>query len=103
MAPRRARTRSEVKLKEQIDRLLQILRIVGEVIRTAGTGDRYLLDLQPNMMHRSLRPPPLIYFDFFEPPKRARERCWMPDGTLPWGHNDYNINRERRYCWGTIQ
>ena len=56
MAPRRARTRSEVIVRDQIDRLLQILRIVGEVIRTAGTRDRYLLDLQRNMIHPSLRP-----------------------------------------------
>ena len=56
MAPRRARTRSEVIVRDQIDRLLQILRIVGEVIRTAGTGDRYLLDFQRNMIHPSLRP-----------------------------------------------
>lgn len=86
MAPRRARTRSEVIVRDQIDRLLQILRIVGEVIRTAGTGDRYLLDFQRNMIHPSLRPPPVM-------PPFFSETISSTLDLLPSGH--YNRARDR--------
>ena len=95
MAPRRARTRSEVIVRDQIDRLLQILRIVGEVIRTAGTRDRYLLDFQRNMIHPSLRPPrvtiPFYFGDpnirFNEAPDRAHDRLFVQRRNKPYWIN----------------
>ena len=102
MAPRRARTRSEVIVRDQIDRLLQILRIVGEVIRTAGTRDRYLLDFQRNMIHPSLRPT-WIWDDL--PFKMSYPRDFDRNetrGDWQWGRPELLIIRSPP-GWGTIQ
>ena len=67
-----ARTRSEARIQAEVDRLLRILSTIGNVIRTALSTDRQLLDLFPNMMHPSLRPPPVqALFTFGDPNIRA--------------------------------
>ena len=58
-----ARTRSEARIQTEVDRLLQVLSIVGNVIRTALTTDRQLLDAFPNMIHPILRPPPITLLE----------------------------------------
>ena len=113
MAPRRARTRSEVIVRDQIDRLLQILRIVNDVIRTA---EGRLIEL--------FRPPPVLLKlllpegQHHTEPWRASDRSaritlwprplWgvvqMPNGLLRWDEEyEEDLTTYHHFSWGTIQ
>ena len=88
-----ARTRSEARIQAEVDRLLEVLRTVANVIRTALSTDRQLLDLFPNMIHPSLRPRLESYtFDYptLRLLKRAHSRHYYWDPT----DNNYEISLE---------
>ena len=112
MAPRRARTRSEVIVRDQIDRLLQILRIVNDVIHTAE-GRLIELFRPPPVLRPPILPPGHQYAD----PLRAADRSmrismlrplWgvaqQADGSYRWDE-DYEEDRTTYHnlSWGTIQ
>ena len=90
MAPRRARTRSEVIVWNEIDRLIRVLRIIKETILTAGPRDRYLLDFQPQGIHSSVPRPPQVTAPFFfgDPNMNA----------FGSGMGHYNRARDREYA-----
>ena len=111
-----ARTRSEARIQAEVDRLLEVLRTVANVIRTALSTDRQLLDLFPNMIHPSLRPRLESYtFDYptLRLLKRAHSRHyywdptdnnWVPDwrasSQIIRGLND---DGSPLLSWGTLQ
>ena len=73
MAPRRARTRSEVIVRDQIDRLLQILKIVNEVIRTAE-GRLFSLFIPPPIFTGPIVDGPLWLIERESMNERANDR-----------------------------
>ena len=94
-----ARTRLETAVQEQVDFLLRILKTVNDVIRTS-TGP-ILLDLWPNMIRPSLRPPPvfLAWGALWDNLRHTRSgRDWdrgfrrLRLGNL-WGHDYYDSKR----------
>ena len=95
-----ARTRLEARIQAEVDRLLQVLRTVGDVIRTALTTDRRLLDAFPNMVHPILRPPPVaapFYFggpnlNAWSIPQRANNRT-----------HGISLTKDPDWRWGDMQ
>ena len=72
--------------------LLEVLHRVNEVIRTAATGDRQLLDLFPNYLHPSLRPPRVTPSIYYFGDSRARDRDYARSSLL-----------DRDWRWGDMQ
>ena len=99
-----ARTRSEARIQEAVDRLLLILKTVNEVIRTA---EGRLIEL--------FRPPPVLpqQHSFWDRDHtRAADRSRRITGYPPyvlwgagWGREDYEEDRTTYHnlSWGTIQ
>ena len=82
--------------------LLEVLHRVNEVIRTAATGDRQLLDLFPNYLHPSLRP---VWIWDDSPFKMSWPRDWERSkkrGDWLWGNTERLAVRAPP-GWGTIQ
>ena len=93
MPPRRSRTRSEVASRDQIARLLEILKIVNEVIRTA---EGRLIEL--------FRPPPLN-LRYMNTGYRWRTDCDSLDShpvhrTLYGAYDRYNVGPPMAMQWG---
>ena len=108
MAPRRARTRSEVIVRDQIDRLLQILRIVNDVIRTAE-GRLFSLFIPPPIFTGPIGDGPLWLIERESMNERANDRknqivaSWVSPHYV-WGTPDYEQVRTTFWpSWGTIQ
>ena len=123
-----ARTRSEARIQAEVDRLLEVLRTVANVMWTA---EGRLLELLPNGMRHILRPPPVtstFYFHtdpnirFGEVPDRAAGRHYAqiaPMFSDWWRWGDMRLGQEsQRYftmtrglddngvpllSWGTLQ
>ena len=96
-----ARTRSEARIQAEVDRLLRILRTVGDVIRTALTTDRQLLDAFPQMIHPSLRPPPVqALFTFGDPNIRAWD---IPSNRGNERTHGESSSLEPNWRWGDMQ
>ena len=85
-----ARTRSEARIQAEVDRLLEVLRTVANVMRTALTTDRVLLDAFPQMIHPSLRPRIDISYG------------WAPSA-LRLAKRAEDRERPNHRNWGTIQ
>ena len=98
-----ARTRSEARIQAEVDRLLEVLRTVANVIRTALSTDRVLLDALPQMIHPSLRPRIEIYTSNYPSlPNRASDREWRTPAVRIFGQPDPDF-LPPPWGWGTIQ
>ena len=105
MAPRRARTRSEVIVRDQIDRLLQILRIVNDVIRTAE-GRLFSLFIPPPIFTGPIVDGPLWLSETGSLRANNRSLKIVPftGGRYKWGDTEYEDVRTHVWPgWGTLQ